>query len=183
MNPPPDNHPTTEYMLNEMNRLTERVGETQDLAYKMMLKIFKMFKTCINTFENANITVAPWLSFPEGPTGIAFDLSANPPIRVLYGLFARIMFLSSYYYVAWEEVFTTGFFEYETQVFNPLAAPNVRFLAYIGAEQQHHRRRQLRTEEAAARHQYWLEQQEQLERRYLATNPDLSQVSWRRSRR
>ena len=101
-----------------------------------MIKILGMLEACITTFDQSTTTSAIWLSYPEGPMGLLFDLSANPPINILYGLYARVMFLPAYYQMAWEEAFTTGFFEIETQIFSPFTKLDSQFIAYSVVEQR-----------------------------------------------
>ena len=73
----------------------------------------------------------------EGSNGLAYNLSNQPEDRIIYGFFARLMFMPSYYLSTFEEAFYTGFFTFPTKIFSPeVTNLRARFVAYQAMEKQ-----------------------------------------------
>jgi len=88
-------------------------------------------------YHRPELADTPWMSYLEGNQGLAYDMSQQPSKEILYGLFARVIFLPSYFLNTFEEAFYTGFFTFDTHIFAPeMRNLRARFVAYQAMEQQ-----------------------------------------------
>ena len=66
---------------------------------------------------------------------MAWDLGMAPSKDILYGLYARCIFLPAHWLVTFEEAFYTGFFEIKTKIFSPInQEPRSRYVAFMRME-------------------------------------------------
>lgn len=81
---------------------------------------FLFLLTCIKEIHNSIHMKAPWTMFLEGRQGLCWNLQLAPSPKIIMGLFARLMFISSHFMHTFEDAFYTGFFEYKSHIFGPL---------------------------------------------------------------
>lgn len=123
------------YVVDTLNYFILKLKGIPDLSCVMLVKICKMLVTIITSFNNLARSGAHWTTYFEGPNGLAWDLSMAPSKDILYGLYARCIFLPAHYLVTFEEAFYTGFFEIETKIFSMInQEPKSRYVAFMRME-------------------------------------------------
>ena len=69
---------------------------------------------------------------------MAYDLSKQPDEKIIYGFFARLMFMPLYFMNTFKEAFYTGFFTFDTKIFGPKVADiRARFVSYHAVERNY----------------------------------------------
>ena len=135
--PLPEERINERYMIRVCTEAAKVFEGMPDITCQMLRKICKMLLTCITMYHRPELADTPWMSYLEGNQGLAYDMSQQPSKEILYGLFARVIFLPSYFLNTFEEAFYTGFFTFDTHIFAPeMRNLRARFVAYQAMEQQ-----------------------------------------------
>ena len=118
-------------MRTALRQMIHMVRDKSDISCRMMHKICLMLSAVINTFRNTEATKVKWTTFLEGYKGLIFNLNDTPKMKIIYGIFSRLMFLPSHYMQTFEEAFYTGYFEMDCHLFMPICKDlRARFVGY-----------------------------------------------------
>ena len=96
----PRGAPSLGYMRTALRQM---IRDKPDIACRMMHKICLMLSAVINTFRNTEATKVKWITFLEGHKGLIFNLNDTPKMKIIYGIFSRLMFLPSHYMQTFKE--------------------------------------------------------------------------------
>ena len=122
-------------MVDTLNYIIHILKGIPYVSNVMLVKIAKMLITVITSFNDMAQAGAHWTTYFEGPRGLAWDLSMAPSKDILYGLYARCIFLPAHWLVTFKEAIYTGFFKIETKIFSPInQEPQTRYVSFMRME-------------------------------------------------